>query len=371
VSALPPIPVLGAGGQLRAIPVAAIRVAPRNPRTDAEATLGGLTASLGAGLVQLPIVVPVSGDTYELVDGERRWRSAQAAGHATLTCLVREPGTPSATLFTQILANLHRQELGPLDESAALKAAWLVLNAQALGLSTQADALLGSAAHLRDVLVPLRALLTDNGWNWREPPVSQAVFVAHLGLGMSAAALKKKLQVLGASEAVQATARQHALTAAAIRALMTLEPEQQTTLLAAVDAAPPLARQVRAIVQGVTQKGRTLAEAISVVTDGPTPAEVAPPPTRADASGAAPADGPPPPLARPGIPDDAAMDAVLPIMELAQDLDAKLTQLQRLLGGRPALDALPDPWGGYLADAMRQIGTAMHPYSAEGVTDVM
>ena len=371
--ALPPIPVLGAGGQLRTIAVAAIRVAPRNPRTDAEATLDGLTASLGAGMVQLPTVVPVSGDTYELVDGERRWRAAQAAGHATLTCLVRAPGTPAAVLFTQILANLHQQALGPLDESAALKAAWLVLNAQALGLGAQADAILGSAAHLRDALVPLRDLLTGNGWNWREPPVSQAVFVAHLGLGLSAGALRKKLQVLGASEAVQATARQHALTAAAIRALMTLEPEQQTTLLAAVDAAPPLATQVRAIVQGVTKKGRTLAEAISVVTDGAAPTEVAPvpPPARADGDDAAPDGIPPPSPARAAIADDAAMDAVLPLMELAQDLDAKLTQVQRLLGGRPALDALPDPWGGYFADAMRQIGTAMHPYTVEGIPDVM
>jgi hypothetical protein len=385
VTALPNIPLLRAGGELREIPVAAIRAAPRNPRTDAESTIDSLAASLGAGLVQYPIVIAVSDDQYELVDGERRWRASQAAGQESLTCLVRDPGTPTAILFTQILANLHRQELGPLDESAALKAAWLVLNAQEMGLTEQADAILGAATQLRDALEPLRALLEGAGWNWREPPVSQAVFVERLGLGMSASVLKKKLQVLSANDAIQETARQHKLTAAAIRALMNLDPEQQAILLAAIDADPPLAKGVRSIVQGVKQKGRTIEEAISIVSgrDDDDEDDLAVPPARASqaparaagvsddsndgdaaldgqAGGAASAATP----VRHAIDDDAAMDAVMPIIELAQDLQAKLNQLRRLLGPDTALDEMPQPWGIYASEAMRLITTTIQPFSS-------
>ncbi|WP_322489350.1 ParB/RepB/Spo0J family partition protein [Chloroflexus sp.] len=384
-TALPNIPLLRAGGVLREIPVTAIRAARRNPRTDAESTIESLAASLGAGMVQYPIVVAVSDDEYELVDGERRWRAAQAAGQETLLCLVRDPGTPSATLFTQILANLHRQELGPLDESAALKAAWLMLNAQAMGLSEQADAILGAATQLRDALAPLRALLDDAGWNWREPPVSQAVFVERLGLGISASVLKKKLQVLSANDSIQESARQHKLTAAAIRALMNLDPDQQATLLAAIDADPPLAKAVRSIVQGVKQKGRTIEEAISVVSGrdadgddsdnlaGASPSggsQVAAPSyavSSDDDDGEATSDGEPSrpaAPARPTISDDAAMDAVLPIIEIAQELQTKLTQLRRLVGTDATLTDLPQPWGEYASEAVRLITTTIQPYSS-------
>lgn len=437
MTALPEIPLLQSGGRLREIPITAIRAAQRNPRTDAEATVDGLAASLSTGLVNFPTVVAISDDEYELVDGERRWRGAQVAGLPTLTCFVREQGTPSATLFTQILANLHRQELGPLDESAALKAAWLLLNAQAIGQGEQADLILGAAKQLRDALEPLRELLEMSGWNWREPQVSQAVFVEMLGLGMSAAVLKKKLQVLSATEAIQGTARTHKLTAAAIRALMTLEPEQQTTLLAAIEREPELAKAVRSVVQGVKQKGRTVEEAISIVSGRSEESEEPPAPSPlAGASKAVQAmaqacnlgieeqralavlapeeqerllwaikDTPElaeavlpivhevqqgqaieeaisamaarsaeevaqakaaaaPVVARPTISTDAAMEAVMPLIDLAQELQNKLDQLQRVLGGDGSLDALPQPWGGYATEAIRLITTTIQPYSS-------
>ena len=377
MTALPSIPLLRAGGKLRDVPVAAIRAARRNPRTDAEATVDGLAASLGAGLVQCPIVVAVSSDEYELIDGERRWRGAQAAGLETITCLVRDRGTPSATLFTQILTNLHRQDLGPLDESAALKAAWLVLNAQAMGLGEQADALLEAAPHLRDALEPLRALLEGAGWNWREPPVSQAIFVERLGLGMSAAVMRKKLQVLGATEAIQEAARQHGLTAAAIRALMTLTPDEQDSMLAAIHANPELAKQVRTIVQGVRQKGRSIADAIAI-TQGRLPGDepVAEPASRASAQRGEP-DSDPADAAASGaatssvgdtaspnalaeIDEMAVMDAVLPIIDIAQQIKRQLGILLTLTGGDPT--RIPEPWAEYAAEAIGLISVSIETF---------
>lgn len=363
---VPNIPVLRAGGELRDIPVGSIRAARRNPRTDAESTIDSLATSMGAGMVQVPIVIAVGDDAYELVDGERRWRASQAAGQATITCLVRDAAPPSALLFTQILANLHREDLGPLDESAALKAAWLVLNAQALGLAAEADAILERAERLRDALGPLRALLEGAGWNWHAPPVSQAVFVERLGLGMSAAVLKKKLQVLGANDSVQEAARQHRLTAAAIRSLMTLDTDQQAEVLAAIDADPSLARSVRTIVQGVRQKGRTVADAIAIVQGrlpdavGDSVAFPTAHPAVGDEPGTAAADdgGDEPdqapqtdaPTAPPALDEMAAMDAVLPLVELAQQINEHLATLRWLTGGDPS--RIPEPWGDYVTDAI-------------------
>jgi ParB-like chromosome segregation protein Spo0J len=370
VTELPHIPLLRAGGRLRDIPVAAIHAARRNPRTDAAAALDGLTASLTAGMVQYPIVVAVSDDTFELIDGERRWRGAQAAGIAEITCLVCEGGTPSATLFTQIIANLHRQDLGPLDESAALKAAWLVLNAQELNLGAQADAILGAAQGLSEVLVPLRRLLDDAGWKYYVPTVSQAIFIESLGLGMSAAVMKKKLQVLAATEEIQDVARTHRLTAASIRALMTLEPEQQATLLQAIDAAPPIAKLVRAIVQGVKQKGRAIGDAIAIA-QGRLPGDESPPShaavspvssrdgrARSDdgAMGTPDADEPHPSSAEP-LDEMAVMDAVLPIIDTAQHIKRQVGALLALAGGDPS--RIPEPWGEYAQDAIGMIRTSI------------
>ncbi len=381
MTALPNIPLLRAGGELRDIPVAAIRAAPRNPRTDAESTIDSLAASLGAGLVQFPIVVAVTDDEYELVDGERRWRASQAAGHETLTCLVRDGGSPGAILFTQILANLHREDLGPLDESAALKAAWLVLNAQEMGLTGKADVILAGAARLRDALEPLRVLLEDEGWNIHVPLLSQAVFIERLGLGISASVLKKKLQVLSANDAIQESARRHKLTAAAIRALMNLDSDQQATLLAAIDTDPPLAKAVRTIVQGVRQKGRSISDAIAIAQGrlpGDEPAPAARPAARSavsddlgdDDGDDADGDSPTPtrraapgvsnaalPDAPPEIDEMAVMDAVLPLIDTAQQFKRQIVALLTLTGGDAS--RIPEPWGEYADEAIGLIRTSI------------
>ena len=377
MTALPNIPLLRAGGELRDIPVAAIRAAPRNPRTNAESTIDSLAASLSAGLVQFPIVIAVADDAYELVDGERRWRASQAAGHETLTCLVRDGGTPAAVLFTQILANLHREDLGPLDESAALKVAWLVLNAQEMGLTADADVILARATQLRDALEPLRALLDGAGWNWHTPPVSQAVFVERLGLGISAAVLKKKLQVLRASDTIQDMAREYNLTAAAIRALMGLDRDQQERLLWAIKDDPSLAKQVRTIVQGVRQKGRSIEDAIAI-TQGRLPGDEPAPAARpasggpvsddqgdadpdADDTAASPrragGGGTAIPNASPEIDEMAVMDAVLPLIDMAQQFKRQIGALLALTGGDAS--RIPEPWGEYADEAIRLIMTSI------------
>lgn len=107
------------GMDLRDIGVDQIRPNPSQPRQNFDPdALAELVHSLQTvGLLQ-PIVVRASGDGYELVAGERRWRAAQAAGWHTVPALVRHT-EDSDLLRDALLENLHRVQLNPLEEAAA------------------------------------------------------------------------------------------------------------------------------------------------------------------------------------------------------------------------------------------------------------
>src|SRR4030042_146740 len=74
------------------------------------------------GVLQ-PIIVrekkglPVLGvPDYELVAGERRWRAAALAGKTDIPCVIRELDDVQV-LKTQIIENLQRKDIHPLDEA--------------------------------------------------------------------------------------------------------------------------------------------------------------------------------------------------------------------------------------------------------------
>jgi ParB family chromosome partitioning protein len=59
-----------------------------------------------------------SGDRYQLVAGERRWRAARLAGLETIPALVREL-SDKETLELSLTENLLRQDLNPLEVARA------------------------------------------------------------------------------------------------------------------------------------------------------------------------------------------------------------------------------------------------------------
>jgi len=59
-------------------------------------------------------------DTYVIVVGERRWRAAAIAGMATMQCVVDD--IDSANAETQIVENLHRADLKPIESARAYRA---------------------------------------------------------------------------------------------------------------------------------------------------------------------------------------------------------------------------------------------------------
>lgn len=108
------------GSILREVPISSIRPNPLQPRTrfDEEA-MGSLAASIREVGVLQPVLVREVGEDYELVAGERRWRAAKRAGLQTMPVLVQSATTDVHSLEQALVENLHREDLGPLEEAAA------------------------------------------------------------------------------------------------------------------------------------------------------------------------------------------------------------------------------------------------------------
>lgn len=112
------------GAEFAELPINEIRENPRNPRTvfDEDA-LDELAFSLReVGVLQPVVVRPIAatdtGESFELVMGERRWRAAQRAGLASIPAIIRDTSDDDL-LRDALLENLHRSQLNPLEEAAA------------------------------------------------------------------------------------------------------------------------------------------------------------------------------------------------------------------------------------------------------------
>ena len=123
LGALIPTEVTGSqGSALREVPISSIRPNALQPRThfDEEA-MSSLAASIRElGVLQPVLVRPIGdGAEYELIAGERRWRAARRAGLQSIPVLVREVSADAHSLEQALVENLHREDLGPLEEAAA------------------------------------------------------------------------------------------------------------------------------------------------------------------------------------------------------------------------------------------------------------
>lgn len=71
------------------------------------------------GLLQ-PLLVRPSGENYQIIAGERRWRAAGKAGLHKVPVIVRQPDEKEETLWA-LLENIQRSDLNPLEEAKAYK----------------------------------------------------------------------------------------------------------------------------------------------------------------------------------------------------------------------------------------------------------
>jgi ParB family chromosome partitioning protein len=148
---------------LTELPVTSIVPSRSQPRQSFdEEGLSSLAASIRqVGILQPLVVRPSPDGRYELVVGERRWRAARRAGLSTVPALVVETDD-RGVLQRALVENVHRQDLGALEEAAAysqmIEEAGLTHEqlAERVGLSRPA---VSNALRLLDLPPPVQALL--------------------------------------------------------------------------------------------------------------------------------------------------------------------------------------------------------------------
>lgn len=80
--------------------------------------LSELADSIKANGIIQPIVVRPSGNGYQLIAGERRFRAAQLAELKTIPALVRA-ATDEQLLELALIENIHRKDLNPIERAKA------------------------------------------------------------------------------------------------------------------------------------------------------------------------------------------------------------------------------------------------------------
>ncbi|RZJ93527.1 MAG: ParB/RepB/Spo0J family partition protein [Brevundimonas sp.] len=122
VSVAPPADASAPAAEgLRHAPIELLKPNPDQPRkTFPQAELDELAASIRAKGVLQPILVrpDPSGEGFQIVAGERRWRAAQQARLTDAPIVVREMDDVEV-LEVGVIENVQRQDLNPLDEAQA------------------------------------------------------------------------------------------------------------------------------------------------------------------------------------------------------------------------------------------------------------
>ena len=114
-------PVAEVSRKPRKAPIENLVANPRNPRRAfTETELAELTASIKErGIIQPIVVRAVKGsdNKFEIIAGERRWRSAQRAGLHEVPIAIVE-ATDAQALEFAIIENVQRADLNPIEEAA-------------------------------------------------------------------------------------------------------------------------------------------------------------------------------------------------------------------------------------------------------------
>jgi ParB family chromosome partitioning protein len=128
---------------------------PRQPRLQMDqGPLDELAQSIRVNGIIQPILVRRSGDRYEIIAGERRWRAAQIAGLLRVPVVVREIADDQL-LQVALIENIQRENLNPIDEATAYRR---LLDECAMTQEALADAIgkdrASIANHLRLLRLP-------------------------------------------------------------------------------------------------------------------------------------------------------------------------------------------------------------------------
>lgn len=110
----------------RFVHIGRIKPDPDQPRKHFRQTsLESLAASIREiGEIIDPITVAYEEkfDYFRILSGERRYRAAKLVGLEELPCIIKEVSNKKKRALLQLVANLQREDMTPIEESAAIRA---------------------------------------------------------------------------------------------------------------------------------------------------------------------------------------------------------------------------------------------------------
>ena len=112
-----------AGGGITEVSIGKISPNPYQPRkTFRDEAIKELAASVREhGIVQPLLVTKSSGEKYQLIAGERRFRAAKLAGLGSVPVIVKDSVAGLGALEIALIENIQREDLNPIEEAVAFK----------------------------------------------------------------------------------------------------------------------------------------------------------------------------------------------------------------------------------------------------------
>lgn len=209
---MPSQPETVTDNEFKKLPVTILRPGPYQPRkTMTESGLEELANSISKQGVIQPIVVRQNEQQqYEIIAGERRWRAAQKANLDYVPVIVRDISNEAAMAMA-LIENIQRQDLNAIEEAAALQ-----------------------------------RLLTE--FNMTHQEVAEAV-------GKSRTNVTNLLRLLKLNDDVRGLVEKGHLDMGHARALLALEPDQQSEIANIIVARVLSVRETEDLIRKVSNTG--------------------------------------------------------------------------------------------------------------------
>ncbi len=170
------------------VDIDAVHTNPFQPRTDFDETeIEGLARSIeNQGLLQ-PVVLRKTGDRYEIISGERRFRAFKFLQRDKLPCIIKTKVSDREMLELALVENIQREELNEIEKA-----------------------------------ISYQKLILE--YDYTHDQLSKQI-------GKSRTVITNSMRLLNLPEEIQTMVRKNALSMGHARALLALEsPEQQLDL---------------------------------------------------------------------------------------------------------------------------------------------
>lgn len=188
------------------LPVTRLVPNPHQPRkVFSREELEGLARSIAVNGLLQPISVRKSGEDFEIIAGERRWRACMLAGLKSVPCLVHECSDAQSAVLA-ILENLQRQDLQIFEEAEGIRRLiedWGVTQEEAARRLGKSQSAIANKLRLLRLTPEERAQITESGLSERHARALIRVTEAEPRQKILKQAIEKNLNVRQTEQLVE------------------------------------------------------------------------------------------------------------------------------------------------------------------------